>query len=402
MKQQKIQDLLKFVDFVQKTFNSYLNNTALTTINKIFCLQIKYNNLFLKEKEIILKFKKFKSQTLLKKKTLTEKQFIELLFICFEIIKKIEESYIKNLQSVNLVYLDYDSWELKRTQEFPNSLVTNIETAIENKSIYDIILTGSFATNDYIQQWSDIDLISIVDLDYLTKENIKLLKRNIKEIDLEVFKICPLQHHTSMVLFRSTLNLYSESYFFPFFLFTRSISFCKNKKIKISYFETNNKKSREKLIKKEQYFKEIYKNKQPINNYQLKDIISSALNIPFTYLHAKKIYVDKKESFDKLKEYNTIKLETLSYWSNFRTSWPKLNNDRRKIKQIFFGQLLLNFSIKEIFYRFYFEKNNYLINRKTFQNKIIETIKLLKIMNNEIKNESDINKSNFGFKTKRL
>ena len=50
MKQQKIQDLLKFVDFVQKTFNSYLNNTALTTINKIFCLQIKYNNLFLKEK----------------------------------------------------------------------------------------------------------------------------------------------------------------------------------------------------------------------------------------------------------------------------------------------------------------------------------------------------------------
>ena len=304
-----------------------------------------------------------KSKILIKelsnKRTLTEEEYtsiqINLNLDLFNFYEKIKFKDFFEKKEVSLQ--DFNTWKNKFSNKKVKRNILQIREILRKSSlIKEILLSGSFASNDYISKWSDVDIIIVMNQEskYYTETKFKELRYLFQKAEKLIYKIDPLQHHTFFVISETSFNNYSESYFFPISMLENSVPLL-NKLDKISfryknYFDISFKKFENKIL----FFKNLQNvSKFQSNPYLLKDLISQALNIPFTYLNAKGIYCSKKDSFKLAKNLlKTNHWKNFSKWEEMRINWgnsmyiPKFINSI-ETRQIYFRLFLSKPTKKE-------------------------------------------------------
>ena len=173
-----------------------------------------------------------KSKILIKelsnKRTLTEEEYtsiqINLNLDLFNFYEKIKFKDFFEKKEVSLQ--DFNTWKNKFSNKKVKRNILQIREILRKSSlIKEILLSGSFASNDYISKWSDVDIIIVMNQEskYYTETKFKELRYLFQKAEKLIYKIDPLQHHTFFVISETSFNNYSESYFFPISMLENSV-----------------------------------------------------------------------------------------------------------------------------------------------------------------------------------
>ena len=159
-------------------------------------------------------------------------------------------------------------------------------------------LHGSYATNDYVKGWSDLDTFGIVSNKTL-QNPIKLeeLRDKLYAVRKYYLEIDPLQHHGSMLITEYDVDKYCQSYF-PVEIFEYSKSFFDDKD---RYFKLRDYRSENlyNMFWWVSHFRGLVLNKSfRLNSYDSKFLYHGLTLFPSHYLQAKNIVKYKKYSFD--------------------------------------------------------------------------------------------------------
>ena len=203
---------------------------------------------------------------------------------------KLKGFNIKNFKK-DLIYIQ----PLANLQNYVNRKLKN-----ELLAFY---LHGSFATDDYVKGWSDVDIFAIVDKEIVENSKLLLELRDKFYIQRKFFlQIDPLQHHGCMIISECDLDYYPET-FFPInaMNYAKSLLDADNvNKIKVrsSIYESINT-----FFWFVNYFRKLHIEKiYRMNSYSTKFFLHSITLFPTLYLQARGINVYKKHSFQAAKK----------------------------------------------------------------------------------------------------
>lgn len=191
--------------------------------------------------------------------------------------------------------------------------------------IESVYIQGSFATKDFLENWSDLDVIIVWNANlFKKKENLLRARKVIRKAQLYFYQVDPLAHHSFHMCTVADLDYYPQSIFLPLVVFENSsLLLGKNQltfKIREDYREQINIIS--KLVG---YFESKLKNPSR-NLYDFKLDVAHILLSPSFLLQSKGIYVYKKFSFDIAKrEFPQLDFEIVDWASKIRKSWRTPN-----------------------------------------------------------------------------
>lgn len=201
-------------------------------------------------------------------------------------------------------------------QDFLNE----IEDIIEG-----VYLQGSFATEDFLENWSDLDMIIIWRRNLFEKrDNLLRARKVIRKTQLGFYQIDPLAHHSFHMCTATDLNYYPQSVFLPLVVYENS-SLLLGKNELFFRIRKDRQEQINMITKLAEYFKSELKN-PPKNLYQLKLDISHLLLTPSFLLQAKDIYVHKKFSFELAKKnFPELDFKVIDWASEIRKNWQTPN-----------------------------------------------------------------------------
>ena len=212
-----------------------------------------------------------------------------------------------------------------------------------NCFVRNFFLHGSFASNDYIKGWSDVDtLVVINNSTFDSSVNLKKFREHCINADMFLYQVDPLKHHGLIYCTELDLNYYSEI-IMPVSVIQRSVSlladksnftcFINNKKI----ISKNTFNSRVKTFveaadtgvfrhhaKDGEYLKS---NIHDHNNvmYQLKYFLGLIMTMPAYFLECRGTPCYKADSFDKVRDLiSDESWEIIVACSKIRSDWSKM------------------------------------------------------------------------------
>ena len=376
---ENIKATLQLVNELNLMMTGYFENTAIKPefrLIKFFSnkyhnpskkLRIHLDNLsnskqFVNSRKLIAK--------LINKNTLTDEEYNSLqIKISLDLLNFYENKKFPDIfQRKKIKLREVIEWEHKiKDIETKNKLIKIGEIFENNSLVKEVILCGSFASNDYIPKWSDVDITLILSkksTNY-TPENFKKLRILFLKAEKLLYLIDPLQHHTFFILNEISFNNYSESYFFPISMIENGIPLL-NRINEISFKYSNFPDvSLRKLENKIKYFTNVENVlKIESNPYLLKDLVSHVLNIPFSYLNAKGIYCYKKDSFSIAR-----KLSESKYWGDY-SGWEKIRKEWDT--KMYIPKFINSIELRQIYFKLFikiFNKKNELISLSYLLNK---------------------------------
>ena len=183
---------------------------------------------------------------------------------------------------------------------------------------------GSFATNDFLEDWSDFDLM-IIFRDELFKDgrNICQARKVLRKILPLFYEIDPLTHHYFQIVTSSDLNYYPQT-ILPLAVYQKGLKIVGEEKFSVnlrddSYERMNN------LLRFAHHFRK--RTKQPPKTiYQLKSDLAHLFLLPSLLLQIKGIYLYKKSSFARVKkEFPQIDFSIIDAATKIRQDWPTSN-----------------------------------------------------------------------------
>jgi hypothetical protein len=280
-------------DMLRRALDSYINNKSLTNLSKIFYPLInRHKNYFNSGK-----------------KSLSEDEYLKKLVELAKEFYSTKKKLVGKKKTIET--LDPKSWD-KGTKY--HKLIKEISNKLTSDN-FELLVHGSFATNDYVPNWSDLDTILIIK--NISIESIKEAKRKLKKAMPLFFKIDPLQHHGPFCIFKEEFNNYCQNRFLPIEVFTKCVN--PKKKIKLDIYIIEDWEYTLNTLKKKNLKANL---KYPINRYQWKELISRILLFPLTVLQANKILCDKKNSFTLSKKYlKKEEIEIINICEDIRKKW---------------------------------------------------------------------------------
>ena len=195
--------------------------------------------------------------------------------------------------------------------------VLNIKKLIKMDPLYikDILVHGSIATLDYVEGWSDLDLIIVLDADALKNEHsFTSVSRKIRDIDNCIRRFDPLQHHGAHILIPDDFEMY-PSVFLPPELYSEAKSLMGESeyvfwKVPSHQQEQNRlaaicdtfiRAEHDGLMRHHSHWGEYLKdNFQNADNgmYQMKYFLSVIMLLPSLFMNRQGVYCTKKDSFN--------------------------------------------------------------------------------------------------------
>jgi len=254
---------------------------------------------------------------------------------------------------------------LSHNKKFKNKIfyiLKKFDTLFFRKYFKFFLLHGSFVTDDYVENWSDIDTLVVLKVNVFKDFNILInLRERILSIYLEFLKISPFQHHGLIFVNEIDLNNYSDN-FIPIEALKFNLNIFNNSKIFFKKINNkNNNNSYKNLITRLQFVKKSLKkgyydhhvlNKKKLsvplkeNEETLKQFfchVGFMINLPILFFTSIGKSVHKKKSFKLF--YKTINDKRLITFVKkheiFRKNWNEfyLNNYNLSKKIVnFFGK----------------------------------------------------------------
>ena len=232
-------------------------------------------------------------------------------------------------------------------------------------------LHGSYATDDFVKGWSDLDTLGIVSKNTI-KAPFKLeeLRDKLYEVRKYYLDIDPLQHHGTKLITEIDINNYCQSYF-PVEIFKYSKSFFddKNYYFKLRDFSSENLYN---MFYWVSHFRGLVKNNLfRLNSYDSKFLYHGLTLFPSLYLQSDNVVKYKKYSFDLVKKEFENNWDVVDKVSSIRDNWKsygtfKIFKMLGSINPVFY------FKLNSLIVDFYDKR---MVNKKL----IIEMHKLLEI-----------------------
>ena len=288
----------------------------------------------------------------------------------------------KYFQRNTIVNNSFSKYELKISKKFNNNkiiknlkLITSKNTFLK-KSLAFFLVHGSYASNDFIEQWSDVDTFVVIKNNvFLKYKNIIKLRKEIKNLYSYFYKVCRFQHHGLILFTESDLENYLDSYL-PVEALSPAVKIFGKNKIKFRLCNSKRNHFLEKLktrlvdfkvAKKLGIYKHHAKNfiyleyplkKDSEQMFQLHSVINYVISLPAYFLSAIKNSVNKKYSFSKF--YKIIKnkkiKKTIENSRIIRRKWKPIKNDKiplwviKKLGDSYFDEIVysIEFIINKI------------------------------------------------------
>ena len=283
--------------------------------------------------------------------------------------KKLSLNFKKTInRNTNLSRLNIKKHELIKD----NSVIKKLKSIVNRNSFLKKNLTyflvhGSYASDDFINQWSDIDTFVVIkDSVFLNQKKIIKLRNEVKKLYNFFYKVCRYQHHGLILFTESDLRKYSSSYL-PLealspcvkILGFNHIDFYIQKNKKNFFLEKLKKRIIDfEMVKKLGIYKHHAKNseylKYPLKKnaeemFQLHVVINYVISLPIYLLSSLNQSENKKKSFKKF--YEIIKdhriKKTIENSRFIRKKWKTRNDD--KIPEWVIKKLGVNY-FKDIVY----------------------------------------------------
>ena len=223
-----------------------------------------------------------------------------------------------------------------------NSIDALRELFLSNKDMFfDVIIFGSFSTNDFELGWSDFDCAIILSNNYLSSNNFNLssLREVVVSANNLVKNIDPLCHHEFQIILESDLNEIPITVMPPSILETCK-SFYGEKLLYVNYYNNNTDvlislKSMLKTLesacdsgfldhhpRNDVYLQDNYVNSDDAM-YQLKYLLSYIVLVPALCFNAKGFFYSKPDAIRRAKlEFPLINWEIIDKATIIRKNWP--------------------------------------------------------------------------------
>ena len=239
------------------------------------------------------------------------------------------------------------------------------------ESLACFLVHGSYASNDYISQWSDIDTFVVIKNSILRdQKKIIKLRKEIGNFYSYFYKICRFQHH-GLILFTENDLLQYQNNFLPIEALspcvkilggeTLQINICKNKK-NMTFKKLNRRLKDFELAPKIGIYKHHPKKlvylEYPIKTnsnqmFQLHVIINYVISLPIYFLTAVNKSTNKKYSFKKFYKIvkNTRVRNTIENSRFIRKNWKVRYDDKippwvvKKLGQNYFEEIVFSMKI---------------------------------------------------------
>ena len=223
-----------------------------------------------------------------------------------------------------------------------------------NNFIKTFLIHGSFATKDFIPDWSDLDTkIILNDTIFENSSNLEYVQKWMRKLSLLCDKIDPLSHHRFSFLTEFDLKYY-PSFIFPPILYKYSLLL--NGESELDIYLRNDEIEKTNLIKS---FIKQFKNKVSKKNLkEWKNNLSCIMLWPTLILQIKGIEIYKKNSFNKVKkEFPEIDFSVVDQATEKMKNWKRINLLKHYPNFLF---TLMTFRFNQIIvhrYRKYFNKH---------------------------------------------
>tara|TARA_B100000795_G_C22796185_1_gene439428 strand:- start:439 stop:1518 length:1080 start_codon:yes stop_codon:yes gene_type:complete len=227
---------------------------------------------------------------------------------------------------------------------------------------------GSYSSNDYAENISDIDLVVILKEEcFFSVKKLMRIQNYIFSIRKRTYNFDLFQHHGLFILTENYLNNYNEN-FFPTNLFklTKTI-YSDRSSFKLDVIED---KSNKKEILKQTIEYLLNTDFSKLNFYEFKTYFQVIQLLPISYLQFVKNFTDKKNSFNEFYNYYPEFKELYKNIYTLRINWVQ----PKAIKPIAFKQHLF---LKKTYY----PSENLIKELKLLLNNNNFTQSLLKIKN---------------------
>ncbi len=198
--------------------------------------------------------------------------------------------------------------------------------AEKNPFIQSFLIHGSFATKDFLENWSDLDTLVILDDKIFGgSDNIKSAHNIFRKIALLFYKIDPLAHHEFTFMTGFDLDYYSSS-LFPPVIYDYSLLISGKKELKISIHPDDYEKIH-RMAEFVNYFRnKILLSKFSANKYFWKNDLAFIMMWPSFMLQAENLYLYKKYSFEKAKEkFPSINFSVVDGATSIMKNWKRFN-----------------------------------------------------------------------------
>lgn len=250
------------------------------------------------------------------------------------------------------IKIDVEIQKYAQNNQIIKKLIKYLNNNEIKKNIHSVGLLGSYASNDYIDNISDIDSYVIIKNDAFKNPNDLLdLKDAFYESTYYFYKADPHQHHGYFVFTEYDLNNYSES-FLPLSVLRNSLSLIGNCQISVRIEEShiNANSSLTNTID--------YLEKHSILNfkriYDFKFYFQVVQLLPIVLLQNDNIYYGKKESFELFEKKYNIETDVFDLCFYIRNNW-KLNSVKPGYIFDFFFKITKNpkhiYYFNELFFR---------------------------------------------------
>lgn len=227
--------------------------------------------------------------------------------------------------SINKTF-DYDKFK-KSAWQYKTIRFLQSEAKKHLMPYIDVFLIhGSFATRDFLKNWSDLDTLMVLNnKTFASVGDLKFVKKELRKMALALYKIDPLAHHEFIFLTDLDLKYYPQ-FLFPAVLFDYSVRILGKDKIKIQLRDDKYDRTHV-ALKMLNYFKSKKdKNEYSKNNFFWKNDLSMMMLWPSLILQAKDIFVYKKYSFELVKkEFPTLDFLVIDEATKIMRQWRRIN-----------------------------------------------------------------------------
>ena len=215
-----------------------------------------------------------------------------------------------------------------------------------NSLVISCFIHGSFATEDFLENWSDLDTVFILNnkifdkIDYLNRA-----RRKLRKLSLLCDKIDPISHHRFFFLTQFDLSYY-PSFVFPPVIADYAMLLVGQKEIKINLRPDKYEKIQI-MSNFVNYFRDkILNQKYSQDQIHWKNDLAHVMLWPTFMLQAKGISVYKKHSFERVKkEFPEIDFKIVDRATILMENWSRTNLLRYYPNSLF---ALLPFRLNQI------------------------------------------------------
>ena len=211
-----------------------------------------------------------------------------------------------------------------------------------NGQIDFFLIHGSYATADFVRDWSDLDTFVILNKDIFSNAaELAYTQKELQRLSLLCYKINPLAHHT-LFIFPDLITRHHLNVFLPIPVLEQSAALSKKNDLVIRHLDSRVEEFNDFWGSQNRIRERVIADNYSQNLSEWEDFICHILMLPTFVLQIKEGPLYKKHSFRRIKEaFPDLDLSLIDWASEKRKEW-RLFNLLRYCPNIFLSNYLVN------------------------------------------------------------